>query len=77
LLREGSAVHAHKRTRKPFYVDFDDYSSCVLFVRYTRRTGQTVRFVEVTPWGCGNPFRDATGPRVVEAAIEVQGGHPS
>jgi Lantibiotic dehydratase, N terminus len=74
ILRDGLDLHTLRRGRKPFYVDFDDYSSCVLFIRYTRRTGPTVRFSEVTPWGAENPFRDLEGPRVVEVAIEVQGG---
>jgi hypothetical protein len=73
IQREGLDVRAVKRVRKPFFVDFDDYASCLLFRRYIPRAGSTVRFVEALPWGAGNPFRSPEGPRVVELAIEVQG----
>ena len=74
IVRDGSDVHALNKVRKPFFVDFDDYTSCLLFSRYTRQPGATVRFVEAAPWGLDNPFQDHDGPRVVEVAMEVQGG---
>jgi hypothetical protein len=73
IVRDGFDVHALNKVRKPFFVDFDDYTSCLLFSRYTRQPGATVRFVEAAPWGSDNPFQDDDGPRAVEVAMEVQG----
>jgi hypothetical protein len=77
IVRGGFDLHALRKVRKPFFVDFDDYASCLLFSRYTRQAGTTVRFVEAMPWGSDNPFQDADGPRVVEVGIEVQGAPQS
>jgi hypothetical protein len=71
IARDDLDLRAVKRSRKPFYIDFDDYASCVLFTRYSRRTGPTLRFTEALPWGRGNPFRDRDGPRSVEVAMQL------
>jgi hypothetical protein len=73
FLRDSVDPSAFRRARKPFFIDLDDYSSCLLFCRFTRRVGSTVRFVEMLPMPEQNPFRDTEcAARVVECAVDIQ-----
>jgi hypothetical protein len=75
VMEEVGNLRAFKRARKPFFVNFDDYLSCVLFHRFSRRVGSSVCVTEMLPTPEQNSFRTGdAGGRVVECVIEVQGG---
>lgn len=67
VLRHGLPLREHRKSRKPFYLDFDDVGSCTLFRRLVRRHGPTVRFAEMLPTPEENPF-----DRAVECVLELR-----
>ena len=72
IVRDNLDFQSFTQARKPFYLDFDNYSSCVLFSRFTRRPGPTLRFSEMLPAPEENPFREHELSRTVECALEIQ-----
>jgi len=70
--RGGSGVRLPRRSRRPFFVDFDELATCALLCRFLRRSGPTVRFTEVLPLPEQTPFRDDRRGRTVECVLEVR-----